>query len=228
MGQGGSKIPQNYLAPTYFIESRNPTIIEKVSEITRDISSADNVEKIKRIFYFVRDEILYKARSDRDYISRQNTRASVVLERGDGYCIQKSILFVAMVRSIGIPARLHFVDIINYMTPENFKQKLGSNLFIFHGYGEVYLNEKWLEANIAFDRELCQRKGYPTNEFDGIHPSLFAHFNDSGDKFVDYIKDRGTYADMPYRKIMWTWLVEYVLKGKIKKWRKKKGYLEEN
>ena len=179
------KIPPKYLAPSFFIESNHPEIIKKVEELTQDLPPSDKIQQIIRIFYFVRDQIIYRAGSDRDYLSRQNTRASIVLKRGDGYCIQKAILFVAMARSLGIPARLHFVDIINYLTPETFKQQLGSNVFIFHGYGEVFLNGKWLEANVAFDKDLCRRKGYPTNEFDGIHSSLFAHFNDSGDKFIE-------------------------------------------
>jgi transglutaminase-like putative cysteine protease len=206
----------SYLQSTYFVDFNHPLIQQKVHDLVQDLPETAVVEKVSRIFYFLRDGIKYRADPDWNLYSRKNTKASAVLERGYGYCIQKSALFCAMIRAIGLPARFHFVDIINYLTPQKFIDKVGSNLFIYHGYGEVFLKNKWLQANIAFDKELCERKGYPVVEFDGIHPSLFAHTNTRGDLFIDYLKDRGTYADIPYYRILLTWYIEYGIKNRFK------------
>jgi transglutaminase-like putative cysteine protease len=205
-----------YLKPTQFIEANNPIIKTKAQELIQDIPSNDDIQKAIKIFYFVRDEIPYHVKNTRLFYSKPWLKASATLQRQKGYCIQKSVLLAALARAIGIPARLHFVDIMNYLTPRKFIEEMGRDLFIYHGFAELYLNGKWIEANVAFDKALCLRKGYPVGEFDGKTPCLFSHFDEQGRKFVEYIKDRGTSIDVPYHRIILTWLIEYGLKRKRK------------
>lgn len=212
-----------YLHSTYFVDMQSPLIIAKAHELTHEIPPHDSIQKAIKVFYYVRDSLPYWVGSPKELMDRANLRASAVLTKQKGYCIQKSSLFVALLRALQIPARFHFVDIINYLTPQNYIDRIGRNLMIYHGYGEVWLNGKWIEANVAFDKALCERKHYPISEFDGIHPALFAHTNADGDKFVDYIKDHGTFADIPYRKIIGTWLLEYGIKGQIHRLKHKTG-----
>ena len=95
-------------------------------------------------------------------------------------------------------ARIHFVDIINYLSPRKFIEEIGSDMFIYHGILQLYLNDQWRDANVAFDKDLCLRKGYPIGKFDGKSSCLFSHIDDQGRKFVEYIKDRGIYANVPH------------------------------
>lgn len=213
---------KKYLTPTYYIDFQAPNIQAKALELTQNIPPHDTVQKAIRVFYYVRDEIPYWVGSPKGLMNRANLRASAVLQNQKGYCIQKSALFVALLRALQIPARLHFVDIVNYLTPQSYIDRIGSNLMIYHGYGEAWLNGKWIEANVAFDKALCERKSYPMSEFDGVHPALFAHTDAKGDKFVDYLKDRGSFADIPYYRILGTWLIQYGIKGQIRRFTKKK------
>lgn len=209
-----------YLRASYFCDYIDPQIARKVQELTEGIPADDPGRQAVSLFYFVRDQIKYVAYGDRDYLSRKNMKASATLQRGHGYCIQKAVLLAALARAKGIPARVHFVDIMNYLTPQRFIEMMGRDLFIYHGFAELWLNGKWIEANVAFDKELCLKKGYPIGEFDGKTPCLFSHNDAKGHKFVEYIKDRKSWAEVPYYRILLTWLWEYGVKGA---WNKKKN-----
>ncbi|WP_371804761.1 transglutaminase family protein [Candidatus Lokiarchaeum ossiferum] len=209
-------IHKKFLKPTYFINSNHDLVHQKAQELLQGIDPHDFVQIAVKLFYFVRDEIKYVVKFSPSYYSRKNTRASSTLARGYGYCIQKATLMASLTRIAGIPTRLHFVDMKNHLTPQSYIDKVGSNLFVYHAYPELFLNGKWVEANVAFDKELCERKNFPIVNFDGIKPGLFAKQDDSGKPFVEYIKDHGTFADVPYWKIMWAWKQEYkfkILKG---------------
>lgn len=77
------------------------------------------------------------------------------------------------------------------MTSEKLKKDMGSKLFIFHGFVELFLNRKWVEAICAFDKELCIGKGYSWVDFDGMKDGLFASTIKDGKPFVEHIKNRG-------------------------------------
>ena len=210
-------IPPKYLHKSNFCDIENPEITQLAQKLTESIPENEKEQQAIRLFYYVRDQIKYVAMGDRKYYSRKNLKASSTLKRGHGYCIQKAVLLVALVRAKGIPARFHFVDIKNYLTPASFFERMGRDLFIYHGFTEIFLNGKWIEANVAFDKDLCIKKGYPIGEFDGKSPCMFSHLDDKGRKFVEYIKDRGTWAEVPYFKIIWTWFIEYLVKNNKKK-----------
>ena len=89
-----------YLKPTFTIESNNKAIQEKARELTEGLE--DTAGKAKSLFYFIRDKIKYTFFVD---VSREeNYKASTTL--------QKAVLMIALVRAIGMPARLEFADII--------------------------------------------------------------------------------------------------------------------
>ncbi len=200
---------KQYLRRTYFLNYNSPVIREKTTQLLQTIPDDDDIQKVITLFYFVRDEIKYVAKLEPKYYRRRTTRASETLTRGDGYCIQKAVLMASMARLIGIPARLHFVDMMNHLTPRKFIERMGSDRFIYHAYPELFLNGKWVEANVAFDKELCTRKNFPIVDFDGINPGLFAKTDDKGNRFVEYIKDHGTFPDVPYYRIIYEWVKFY-------------------
>jgi len=197
------------LRPTFFMDYENPSIQEKAKELTKGIPKNEDINKAIKLFYFVRDQIKYSVQNARESYNKKNWKSSLTLQRGFGFCIPKSILLASLARAVGIPSRLHYVDIINHMTSERLRKDMGSNLFIFHGFVELFLNGKWVEANCAFDKELCIRKNFPWVDFDGVKDGLFASINKDGKPFVEYIKDRGVYNDAPHQEIMQTWAEEY-------------------
>jgi len=200
---------EDTLKPTFFMDYEHPLIQQKVRELTDGIPEKDDISKAVRLFYFVRDQIKYSVKNARESYNKENWKSSITLQRGFGFCIPKSILLASLARAVGIPSRLHYVDIVNHMTSERLKKDMGSNLFIFHGFVELFLNGKWVEANCAFDKELCMRKNFPWVDFDGVKDGLFASTNKDGKPFVEYIKDRGVYNNAPHQEIMQTWAEEY-------------------
>jgi len=195
------------LKPTYFMDWKHPTILEKAKELTDGIE--DDLEKAIKLFYFVRDGIRYSVKDSIKSYDKAEWKSSLTLEKEYGFCIPKAILLASLARAVGIPSKLHFVDIVNHMISENLKTRMGSNVFIFHGFVELFLNGRWVEANCAFDKELCIRKNFPWVDFDGVKDGLFASTNKDGEPFVEYLKDRGVYNDAPHQEVMETWAKEY-------------------
>ena len=200
---------EDTLKPTYFMDFEHPSIQEKAKVLIEGIPEEDVIGKAVQLFYFVRDQIRYSVKNARESYNKENWKSSLTLEMGFGFCIPKSILLASLARAVGIPSRLHYVDIVNHMTSERLKKDMGSNLFIFHGFVELFLDGRWVEANCAFDKELCMRKNFPWVDFDGVKDGLFASTNKDGEPFVEYIKDRGVYNDAPHQEIMETWVKEY-------------------
>jgi hypothetical protein len=197
------------LKPTFFMDFEHPSIQEKARELIEGIPKEDDIGKAIKLFYFVRDQIRYSVRNARESYNKENWKSSETLERGFGFCIPKALLLASLARAVGIPSRLHYVDIVNHMTSEKLRKNMGSKLFIFHGFVELFLNGRWVEANCAFDKELCIRKNFPWVDFDGVKDGLFASTNKDGEPFVEYIKDRGVYNDAPHQEVMQTWAEEY-------------------
>ena len=58
-----------------------------------------------------------------------------------------------------------------------------------------------MKATPAFDRALCDRLGLKTLEFDGETDSLLQPFDRSGRQHMEYLNDRGAFADVPFDTI---------------------------
>jgi transglutaminase-like putative cysteine protease len=187
-----------YLEPTSVIDCNNPSIQEKARDLTK--GQKDIVEKAKSLFYFVRDEIKYNM-----YVSRslpEHFRASNTLSRGDGYCVQKAVLLVALARAAGIPAGLGFARLRNNLLPEKTLKWLGTNILPFHGYAELHLNGNWVKATPAFDLKMCEKNQIIPVKFDGNNDAVFHSYNRDGKLHIEYLKDLGRhYDDLPLDKL---------------------------
>ena len=78
---------------------------------------------------------------------------------------------------------------------------MGTDLFVFHGFTELYLEERWIKATPAFNRSLCERFGVAPLEFDGERDSVFHEADIRGNRFMEYVNDRGRYADLPWEEL---------------------------
>lgn len=88
-----------YLQETSMLDFRKDSIQALITE--KKWLQADEFNKIKQIYQFVRDEIAFGYNLD-DTLS-----ASEVLYDGYGQCNTKGTLFMALLRAVGIPCRLH-------------------------------------------------------------------------------------------------------------------------
>jgi transglutaminase-like putative cysteine protease len=121
---------------------------EAVLEITKDAVTPE--EKVEKIFYFVRDKILF------DFVGDNYISAEEVLATRRGSCMNKAALFVKMAKESGIPARFHFMSV----SKEALRDLLHPLAYRFwpdsftHTFPEVKLNGKWISMEATFDKEL--------------------------------------------------------------------------
>jgi len=198
-----------YLKPTFVIDSDSEVVEEKAALLTEEYSSQK--EKAKVLFYFVRDEVKYNPYPPH---SIEGYRASKTLQRGEGYCVQKAVVLTALARSVDVPARLGFADIRNHLAPKNLIEIMETNMFVYHGYSELWLNNKWIKATPAFNIEMCNKFDLKPVEFDGVTDAIFHEKNKKGDIHIEYIKYHGTYADLPFEEIMQAFIDQYPATGK--------------
>jgi len=190
---------EEYLRATDIIDSDSPSIREKAEELT--IGLRTDSDKASALFYYVRDSIKFSPYAPGHLL--EHNRASVVLDRGQGFCYQKAIVLAAMARAVGIPARLGFADIRNHQLSEKFlKLMYGSNVLVYHGYTELYLNGRWVAATPAYDARLCQDNGFVPVDFDGENDARFPKHTASGEPHIEYIGQRGHHSDLPWEEIL--------------------------
>lgn len=186
-----------YLCPTEFIDSDNPAVAAFALETA---GTGSPQQQAVRIFYAVRDRIKYDPyRID---LARDKMRASVILQNGYGYCVAKAMLLTAAARALGIPARLHFADIRNFLTPERLRDIMKTDLFTWHGYTEMLLDNRWVKATPAFNLAMCEKLDIVPVEFDGVRDATFAAFDKKGRRHIEYVRDHGHFPDLPYDLIV--------------------------
>ena len=66
-----------------------------------------------------------------------------------------------------------------------------------HGYSELFLRGRWFKLSTAFNIELCERFGTKALEFDGTDDALMHPFDESGNRHMEYVKQRGSFDDLP-------------------------------
>ncbi|MFX1394309.1 MAG: transglutaminase-like domain-containing protein, partial [Promethearchaeota archaeon] len=145
-----------YLQPTEFLNFHKKRVRDKAIEITNGLET--NKEKAIALFYWVRDKIRYNMFTYYPKI-KANLKASVTLRRGNGFCMSKAVLLSALARAIGIPARIHMVDIINHKISKKVVDLMGTKAFHCHAYSELLLDGKWIKATPVFDHETSLKGG---------------------------------------------------------------------
>lgn len=190
--------PEKYLAAGEFIDSGDADVQAFARRVTA--GAADAIGRAVRLYYAVRDEILY----DPYFVgeARSYFRASDGLRAKRGFCIPKAALLAATARSVGIPARVGYADVRNHLSTKKLREVVGGDLFIWHSFAELYLEGRWVKATPAFNLSLCQRFGVHPLEFDGRHDSLFHEYDPGGRRHMEYVRQRGDYPDVPYEEII--------------------------
>ena len=143
---------EQYLRETSMLDFSAPNIQQLISD--RQWKSIEVSSRIKQIYNFVRDEILFGYNVD------DSIPASRVLAEGYGQCNTKGTLFMALLRSVDVPCRVHGFTIDKKLQKGAMTGIVYKNApkDIFHSWVEVYLNGIWyeLEAFILDKRYLSQ------------------------------------------------------------------------
>ncbi|MHC1578256.1 MAG: transglutaminase-like domain-containing protein [Dehalococcoidia bacterium] len=195
----------DYLKPTATIDCDNQLIRETAWTLTKGIN--DTPTRAKTLFYWVRDKIKYNPFVPLEIF--EDYRASETLKRRVGFCVEKAAVLAAFARAVGIPARLHFADIRNYLVSTRLLEVMGTNLFSYHGYTELYIGRKWIKATPAFDLKMCRKNRIIPVEFDGQNNALFHSHNSDGKLHIEYVKDHGNRIDVPVQEIIAAWMRDY-------------------
>lgn len=128
---------KNYLKQTKILDFYSPKIQALVSD--KEWGKVTESEKVKNIYNFVRDEVKF------GYNISDDIPASQVLKDGYGQCNTKANLFMALLRAVGVPNRMHgftihkelqkgaITGIWYKLSPKN----------ILHSWVEVYVNDEW-------------------------------------------------------------------------------------
>jgi transglutaminase-like putative cysteine protease len=194
-----------YLAPADFIDSAHPAVIAFAGE--KSAGSGSPRQQILSLYYAVRDEILYDPYLPMQ--DRSSYRASHCLLAGRGWCVSKAALLAACARARGVPARCGYADVRNHLATPKLLESMGTDVFYWHSYADLYLDGQWLKATPAFNRSLCEKFGLRPLDFDGRQDSLFQEFDQAGNRHMEYLRFRGTFGDVPYDEIIATFASEY-------------------
>lgn len=195
--QARSDDPADYLDSTYYIDFDKPELTAFARATIGDAKT--DIEKAIKLYYAVRDGFRYDPYAMQ--LIPPAMTASHTFRAGRGFCVNKSALMAALARSVGIPARVGYADVVNHLASKRFLELLKTNLFVWHGYVELYLDGRWVKCTPAFNLELCQKFNVLPLEFDGRTDSLFHPFDGAGNKHMEYVHDHGVFADVPFDAI---------------------------
>ncbi len=207
------KEPVDYLTPTSIIDSDHPSIRDYARIIVGE--SMEPIEIAVKLYLAVRDNILYDPYSP--FYLPEHYRASYVLKRGKSFCVPKASLLCALARACDIPSRIGFADVRNHLATKQLLKFMGSDIFVYHGFVEFYLEGKWVKATPAFNIDLCRKHYVPPLEFNGREDSLFQAYNLQNQRFMEYIDFHGLYTDVPVAQIVVAWEKAYG-KDRVRNW----------
>lgn len=187
-----------YLKPTEFLDSDHSGVREFAERHT--VGAGSDRERAVMLYYAVRDGFQYDP-----YLldlRRDSMKASSLLKKTRGYCIEKALLLAATARASGVPSRLSFYNVRNHIATDRLAQVLEKDYLVFHGAAEMFVDGKWVKATPAFNKRLCDFLGVDAIEFDGTSDAIFQEYDREGNVFMEYLHDYGTFDDMPYQMFL--------------------------
>ncbi|MFT7525626.1 MAG: transglutaminase-like putative cysteine protease [Arenicella sp.] len=196
---------EHYLAASDCIDSDDPRIIKQAQALVQGLDT--DIERALALYYFVRDSFYYNPYTAS--VDVETLRATHVLATGEGWCVSKAVLLAALCRATGLPARLGFADVVNHLSTEKLRQTMSTDVFYFHGYCSIYLNDQWVKATPAFNLSLCEKFKLLPLEFNGVDDSLYHRFDQEGNRHMEYIRERGEYLDVPIDDMRAVFAVHY-------------------
>jgi hypothetical protein len=139
---------EKYLRPTLFCNCRAPEIISLAHQL--GAYQKTDKEYAEAAFEFAKRKIILEQTPLDD--------VTMIVHRGTGTCLHKISVFIALCRAAGIPARYKFFALTlldEFVAPslehapliKQWSEAMG--YFLLHGAGEVYIDGKWITADVG-------------------------------------------------------------------------------
>ncbi|QKX07047.1 transglutaminase family protein [Aquimarina sp. TRL1] len=182
-----------YLQPTRYIDYRTDEIQQIVGAFLNQ--SYSQKEIAIQLYLTVRDQWRYNPYHLS--FTENAYKASTIAVKKEGHCVDKSILLIACLRAVGIPARIHLAKVKNHIAVERLTEKFGTNEITPHGMVNLFLEGSWVKVSPAFNKELCYKCNVPPLDFDGKKDAIFQQYDNTGNLFMEYLDDYGHFEDIP-------------------------------
>lgn len=183
---------EEYLQETAFLNFNHPAFDQFCTTI--ELKGMNQQEIAVQLYTLVRDAFLYDPyHLD---LTESGLTASNVLLKKRAWCVEKSSVLAALARKHNIPSRLGYSIVTNHIGVERLTSYLKREEIVFHGYVELYLNEKWVKCTPAFDQRICKLTKVAVLDWDGETDSMFQAF-EGDNKFMEYLHFYGEFADVP-------------------------------
>ena len=182
---------EKYLRETFFFDYSQ----EAIQSLVEEFEGLSEKEKVAGLFLKVREGWRYNPYVI--FTKKENYKASFLVRREEGHCIDKSTLFIAGLRALRIPARLRLAKVLNHIATERLTDKLGTKYIAPHGIVEVFVEGKWTKASTAFNKTLCDKYDVDPLVFDGTEDAIFQPYTRKEEKYMEYVEDYGAFEDVP-------------------------------
>jgi transglutaminase-like putative cysteine protease len=138
-----------YLISTPMCNHNHPLVQEYAHTVVVD--GQTEREKAISIFSFVRDTIRFS-------IAFSKSKASQILKQGFGECITKTNVQIALLRAVGIPARMHWVmaqtKVLNGLVAPFMLRSMKPEAS--HFWTECCLEGRWISCEAMLDKPLYE------------------------------------------------------------------------
>jgi hypothetical protein len=158
-----------YLITTPMCDYNHPLVQETAHRVVANGQTEQ--EKAILIFNFVRDTIRFS-------MAFSKSKASQILKLGYGECITKTNVQVALLRAVGIPARMRWVmaqtKVLNGLVAPFMLRSMKTAAS--HFWTECFIQDHWISCEALLDKQLYEgmlRQGLitkdqiPTIDWDG-------------------------------------------------------------
>lgn len=188
---------EKYLEKTKILDFKSKSIIELIKD--KGWEELNQKDKIGEIYNFIQNDILF------GFSKSDNIPASIVLEDGYGQCNTKNILFMSLLRAVGIPCRFHGFTIHKRLQKgliNGLAYLLAPNE-ILHSWVEVNFNNKWFNLEgLILDKGYLQGLRAKINNPTGAFCGYAVDVNDFGNLQIKwnesdtFIQKEGIVSDL--------------------------------
>ena len=182
---------EEFLKETSFLNFNHSNFDIYNNSIPKDIVKK---ELAVELYLKVRDGYLYDPyHLD---LTFEGLKASNIIPKKRSWCVEKALLLAALARKFGIPSRLGYAIVTNHIGVEKLVSLLRRPEIVFHGYTEMFIDDKWVKCTPAFDKRICKISGVTPLDWNGEVDSMFQEF-DQGNRFMEYLHLYGGFSDVP-------------------------------
>lgn len=161
---------KDYLESTWIIDYTHERVKKQAEVLKADLK--DEIEIIKSVYHFVRDDIAHPSDSGGTLVT---TTAPEVLEHRLGLCYAKSHLLAALLRGLKIPCGICYQSLL-------LDEKNPASGIILHALNAVYLQtqKKWIRLDAR-----------------GNKPGIDAQFSTTREKLAYHVRPERGEIDHP-------------------------------